>query len=169
VVDDTNNKLSESLDIERCNQTDNCTDINIPSDLCIASNGQTDNSTLFHFKTKFPAVFDPSLRSKSILHSVRARVETQSDNMVHSKARPLSPEKFLALQTELKRLLDAGVLAPSYSEFSSPIVMVPTKDGTFRLCTDLTQLNKILKTHKYTLPNIKDFTTWHMAVATSPH
>jgi len=104
-----------------------------------------------------------------VLHSVRARVATQSDKIVHSKARPLSPGKFLSLQTELKRLLDAGILEPSHSEFSSPIVMVPKKDGTFHLCADLTQLNKILKTHKYTLPNIRDLLTWHMAVATSPY
>ena len=88
-----------------------------------------------------------------------ARVETTGDKPVFCRTRRLPPEKYRALQVEVKRLIDQGVLSKSRSAWASPIVMVRKKNNTYRLCADFTALNKILKVQKYTLPNINDFSS----------
>ena len=88
---------------------------------------------------------------------VEATVEVSHNKIVHSKARRLGPDKFIALKTEIDRLLEAGIIEPSHSEFSSPVVVVAKKNGSFRMCADFTNFNKTLRTHKYTLQNIQDF------------
>ncbi len=50
----------------------------------------------------------------------------------------------------------AKIIKRSNSQWSSPIVIVPKKDGTKRFCVDYRQLNKILKMNSYPLPNIGD-------------
>ena len=48
----------------------------------------------------------------------------------------VAPYKLPAVQEEIEEMLDKGVIVPSKSPYSSPIVMVPKKDGTNRMCID---------------------------------
>jgi hypothetical protein len=62
--------------------------------------------------------------------------------------------------TEIKKqvqgLLDQGVTRPNSSPCGSPIVMVPKKYGTWRMCVDYRALNKITVKNQYPLPHIDD-------------
>ena len=42
------------------------------------------------------------------------------------------------------------------SPWTSPVVLVPKKDGTFRFCTGYRRLNAITKKDVYTLPHVDD-------------
>ena len=64
------------------------------------------------------------------------------------------PYKLPAVQEEVKEMLDKGVIVPSKSPYSSPIVMVPKKDGTNRMCIDYRKLNQITRKDAYPLPRI---------------
>ena len=66
----------------------------------------------------------------------------------------VDPYKLPAEQEEIKEMLDKGVIVPSRSPFSSPIVMVPKKAGTNRLCIDYRNLNEITTKDACPLPRI---------------
>jgi hypothetical protein len=57
---------------------------------------------------------------------------------------------------QLRDMQQTGVIQPSSSPWSSPVVMVRKKDGSHRLCVDYRQLNALTKTDAFPLPQIDD-------------
>ena len=62
-------------------------------------------------------------------------------------------EKVSAMVDEM---LDQGIIQPSVSPWSSPIVLVPKKDGSSRFCVDYRRLNSGSRKDVYLLPRIDD-------------
>jgi hypothetical protein len=60
------------------------------------------------------------------------------------------------LKIQLQELLDKEFIRPSNSPWKAPVLFVKKKDGTFRLCIDYRQLNKVTVKNKYLLPWIDD-------------
>ena len=59
------------------------------------------------------------------------------------------------LRKEIKSMLETGVILPSHSPWSSPIIYVQKKDTSLRLCVDYRKLNNVTKQSSYPLPNIE--------------
>lgn len=67
------------------------------------------------------------------------------------------PERMLGvLKQELDTMLSMGIIEPSASEWCSPVVLVPKKDGTVRFCIDFRQVNALTKTDPYPMPRIDE-------------
>ena len=61
------------------------------------------------------------------------------------------------MEAELKKMLDLGVIRPSSSPWSSPVVLAPKKDGSIRWAVDYTKLNAITKNDSsWPMPYIED-------------
>lgn len=57
---------------------------------------------------------------------------------------------------QLKNMQEDGVIQPSHSPWSSPVVMVRKKDGSHRFCVDYRGLNATTKADTFPLPRIDD-------------
>jgi len=61
--------------------------------------------------------------------------------------------KIACMVDEMERL---GVIRKSTSAWSSPVVLIPTKDGSYHFCIDYRKLNGVTKKDMYPLPRIND-------------
>ncbi|KAD5960298.1 hypothetical protein E3N88_11770 [Mikania micrantha] len=60
------------------------------------------------------------------------------------------------LSNQLQELLDKGFIRPSYSPWGASVLFVKKKDGSFRMCIDYRELNKLTIKNRYPLPRIDD-------------
>ena len=58
----------------------------------------------------------------------------------------MNPTKLQYLREEIQYLLDNDFIEPRQSDWSSPCILVPKPDGTFRVCTDYRKVNSVTKT-----------------------
>ncbi|GJZ39513.1 putative reverse transcriptase domain-containing protein [Tanacetum coccineum] len=68
----------------------------------------------------------------------------------------LSPSEMKELSEQLKELSDKGFIRPSSSPWGAPVLFVKKKDGSFRMCIDYRELNKLTVKNRYPLPRIDD-------------
>ncbi|KAL5559110.1 hypothetical protein UlMin_035321 [Ulmus minor] len=68
----------------------------------------------------------------------------------------MAPAELKELQLQLQELLEKGFIRPSHSPWGAPVLFVKKKDGTFRMCIDYRELNKMTIKNKYPLPRIDD-------------
>ncbi|GJW56567.1 putative reverse transcriptase domain-containing protein [Tanacetum coccineum] len=105
----------------------------------------------------FPEVF---LEDLSGLPSTR-QVEFQIDLVpgaapVARAPYQLAPSEMKELSEQLKELSDKGFIRPSSSPWGAPVLFIKKKDGSFRMCIDYRELNKLTVKNRYPLPRIDD-------------
>jgi transposase InsO family protein len=83
--------------------------------------------------------------------------------MLRSDAKPvqlrpyrMNPQMQRVLRIEIEQMLSDGLIEESDSEWSSPVVMVPKSDKTFRTCVDYRRVNDMTIIGNFPLPRIDD-------------
>ncbi|GJW66558.1 putative mitochondrial protein [Tanacetum coccineum] len=66
------------------------------------------------------------------------------------------PNQKDAVEAMVQELMESGAIRDSQSPYSSPIVMVKKKDGTWRMCVDYRQLNKYTVKDKFPIPVVEE-------------
>ena len=85
-----------------------------------------------------------------------AVIDTGPHEPIRQRAYRLPLKKREEVEKCVNTMLQDGVIQPSSSPWSSPITLVPKKDGTTRFCIDYRQLNSITHKDAHPLPNIQD-------------
>ncbi|GKD47818.1 putative reverse transcriptase domain-containing protein [Tanacetum coccineum] len=60
------------------------------------------------------------------------------------------------LSDQLQEYSSKGYIRPSSSPWGAPVLFVKKKDGSFRMCIDYRELNKLTVKNRYPLPRIDD-------------
>ncbi|GJV15430.1 putative reverse transcriptase domain-containing protein [Tanacetum coccineum] len=68
----------------------------------------------------------------------------------------LAPSEMQELSKQLRELQDKGFIRPSHSPWEAPVLFMKKKDGSFRMCIDYRELNKLTVKNRYPLPRIND-------------
>ncbi|KAL6417460.1 hypothetical protein ACFW04_012719 [Cataglyphis niger] len=96
---------------------------------------------------EFDTVRGPTNR---ITHQIRLK----PGSPIKQRYRPRNPTMQAVINAEVDRMLEAGIIELSASAWSSPVVLVKKKDGTYRFCIDYRKLNQASKKDAYPLPHI---------------
>ena len=68
----------------------------------------------------------------------------------------MAPTELRELKAQLQELLSKGCIRPNASPWDAPVLFVKKRDGSFTMCIDYRQLNKVTIKNKHPLPRIDD-------------
>jgi len=68
----------------------------------------------------------------------------------------MAPIKLKELKIQLEKSLQKGFIIPRVSPWGAPILFLKKKNGTWRLCINYKELNKITIKNTYLSPQVDD-------------
>ncbi|GJU11279.1 putative nucleotidyltransferase, ribonuclease H [Tanacetum coccineum] len=105
----------------------------------------------------FPEVFPDDLPGLPPPRQVEFRIDLVPGAAPVARAPyRLAPSEMKELSVQLQELLEKGFIRPSSSPWGAPVLFVKKKDGSFRMCIDYRELNKLTIKNRYPLPRIDD-------------
>ena len=95
---------------------------------------------------------------RDVLTSVPGRTDIKllTSEPIRSKGFPVPFKARDVMDSEIKEMLELGVIEKSVSPYSSPVVLVPKKDVSVRFCIDFRKLNKVTEFNAEPMPNMEE-------------
>ncbi|XP_029163431.1 uncharacterized protein LOC114934886 [Nylanderia fulva] len=81
-------------------------------------------------------------------------IDVGQNKPIRQRCYLVSPKVQEAIHAEVDKMLRAGIIEPSHSEWSNPIVMIKKPNGKYRFCLDFRKVNDVSKKDAYPLPNM---------------
>ncbi|GJW89019.1 putative reverse transcriptase domain-containing protein [Tanacetum coccineum] len=105
----------------------------------------------------FPEVFPEDLPGLPPIRQVEFQIDLVPGAAPVARAPyRLAPSEMEELSTQLQELSDKGFIRPSSSPWGALVLFVKKKDGSFRMCIDYRELNKLTVKNRYPLSRIDD-------------
>ncbi|XP_047965215.1 uncharacterized protein LOC125209670 [Salvia hispanica] len=116
---------------------------------------------------EFPRDLPEEIRSVLVSHGAVFGLPTgmpprrQFDHKIHllpnTKPVNVRPYRYpyfqkTEIERQVKEMLDTGIIRPSQSPFSSPVLLIRKKDGSFRFCIDYRALNTATVPDQFPIP-----------------
>ena len=87
---------------------------------------------------------------------IKHDIKLLTSEPIRSKGYPVSFKARDVMDSEIKEMLELGVTEKSVSPYSSPVVLVPKKDGSVQFCIDFRKLNKVTEFYANQMPNMEE-------------
>ncbi|GKA01640.1 putative reverse transcriptase domain-containing protein [Tanacetum coccineum] len=105
----------------------------------------------------FPEVFPEELPGLPPPRQVEFRIDLIPGAAPVARAPyRLAPSEMKELSKQLQELSEKGFIRPSSSPWGAPVLFVKKKDGSFRMCIEYQELNKLTIKNRYLLLRIDD-------------
>ncbi|GKB55363.1 putative nucleotidyltransferase, ribonuclease H [Tanacetum coccineum] len=105
----------------------------------------------------FPEVFPEELPGLPPTRQVEFQIDLMPGAAPVARAPyRLAPSEMKELSEQLQELSDKGFIRPSSSPWGAPVLFAKKKDGSFWMCIDYRELNKLTVKNRYPLPKIDD-------------
>ncbi|WVZ80525.1 hypothetical protein U9M48_027994 [Paspalum notatum var. saurae] len=109
---------------------------------------------LQEFKDVFPAEIPPGLPPlRGIEHQVYL---IPGATLPNRAAYRTNLEEAKEIQRQVQELLDHGYVRESLSPCAVPVILVPKKNGTWRMCVDCRAINNITIRYRHPIPRVDD-------------
>jgi hypothetical protein len=106
---------------------------------------------------EFPDVFPEEFPGMPPDRDIEFVIELKSGTApIYKTPYRMATPKLVKLKEHIKELLEKGFIHPNSSLWGGPVIFVPEKDDTQRLCVDYHALNEVTIKNKYPLPRIDD-------------
>ncbi|XP_042012102.1 uncharacterized protein LOC121760510 [Salvia splendens] len=130
----------------------------VRNDLCLNANTNpcplVIESILQGFKDVFPDELPNELPPvRGIEHQIDFVPGSSLPNRAAYKANPKETQE---LQRQVEGLLAKGLIRESLSPCVVPVILVPQKNGSWRMCVDCRALNKITIKYRHLIPRLDD-------------
>lgn len=127
------------------------------NDLYVTENlDQTERESIMKVLNKFRKVFAFNDNELGRTNLVDHSIDTGDSKPIHLRPYRIPHSQRKLLESQIETMCANGIVRPSKSPYSAPIVLVPKKDGKVRMCIDFRKLNEVTKKDVYPLPRIDD-------------
>jgi hypothetical protein len=106
---------------------------------------------------EFPDVFPEDMSGMPPDRDIEFVIELKPGTApIYKTSFRITTPELVELNEHIKELLEKGFIHPISSPWGAPVIFVPKKDGTQRLCVDYRALNEVTIKNKFPLCRIDD-------------
>ena len=106
---------------------------------------------------EFKDVFQDPPKGLPPLRGIEHQIDfIQGSSLSNRPAYRTNPEEVKEIQKQVNDLLEKGWVQHSMSPCAMPVILVPKKDGTWRMCIDYRAINNITIKYRHPIHRLDD-------------